>query len=97
MDKFETSLSGSAEMHRVQREKNIRVIEESIRKSLKKAGAYFSYEDIIIQTAANCFISRRTAKEYVDIALYRLGLAREDFEVGDGNKKITANVKTHSK
>ena len=71
-------LRGAAAIHRVQREKNIRVIIDSIVHALKDK-QHFLYEDIVRETISNCYISRRTAMEYVDAALLRLGLDKKDF------------------
>ena len=49
---------------------------EQIKKSIKKARTKgeISYDDILLATMSNLNLSRRTAREYIDVALFALKL-----------------------
>ena len=59
------------QMRREERLNNIKQIIDSIAKA-KEEGKEISEKDIIMATMANLGISKRTAKEYVDVAIFKL-------------------------
>lgn len=84
-------------MRQQEREAKIIKIEGSIKKALAE-GQNISLEKTVFAAAANLMISKRTALEYVDIALFRLGMKRADldaalFSPGENNPPVDDNVK----
>ncbi len=48
--------------------------------SIKSAKIPFDYPTLIIATMEGTHIARRTAIEYIDVALYKLGMKKEDLK-----------------
>ena len=63
------------------RYKRISQVADSIKQSIL-AGQTHSYEEIFTATMARLCVSRRTAREYTDAALFQLGLEKRDLENG---------------
>jgi len=66
-------------MRQEEREIKLRQIEGSLRKAIVE-GQRISYDKTLMAVTANIPISRRTAIEYLDIVLFRLGMKREDLD-----------------
>lgn len=66
-------------MRQEEREIKLRKIEGSLRKAIVE-GQNISYDKTLMAVTANIPISRRTAIEYLDIVLFRLGMKREDLD-----------------
>ena len=59
----------------------IEKIVASLKTSMEKSGDKeynFDYESILVAIQAQTYCSRRTAMEYANIALYKIGLTRAD-------------------
>jgi len=66
---------------REQREEIINRIAKGLKNSIKKYGKEglpFNFESVLITVQANFYCTRRTAKEYVNIAFYKTGLTRSN-------------------
>ena len=59
---------------RMEREQCINRIVDSIQRAEKP----ISYKDILMAACANLNISMRTAKEYIEVALYKCKMTREE-------------------
>ena len=58
-------------------------IVKSINKSLdKNTNRQFDYESIVIAIQSEYYCTRRTAREYADIALYKIGIDKNDLTSG---------------
>ena len=66
-------------MRQEQRAIKISQIQESIRKTLSE-GKIIKYLELVLMTKAKINLSDRTAKDYIQIALYNLGLTQEQLE-----------------
>jgi hypothetical protein len=58
-----------------QRFRQIKQIEESIRLALAE-GKEILYDNVVISSMSNLNISKRTAREYVDVAYFNLNLKK---------------------
>lgn len=63
------------------RYKRISQVANSIKQSIL-AGQTHSYEEIFNAAMARLCVSRRTAREYTDAALFQLGITKEDLKKG---------------
>ncbi len=69
------------------RRTKILAIRDSIKNTLDQKKEV-SFKDIVLATCANVNLSKRTAEEYVDIALAHLKLNREDLIEKETTKKF---------
>ena len=68
-----------------QRESKIRSITDSLFKAMSE-GRGVLYEEILSASMSNLHISRRTAAEYLEVALFRLKMRKEDLVVPEQKK-----------
>lgn len=76
-------------MRQIERQGHIKTICDSVETALLK-GKTVVFDDVVMAAMANIGLSRRTARDYVKVAFFRLG-------IGDGQKKLTANAKINPK
>ena len=68
-------------MRQENRERIIRRLVDSMKASMERSGnseLTFDFESIVIAGQGGAYCSRRTAMEYANIALYKMGLDRKD-------------------
>lgn len=57
------------------REIQIRRIEKSIKQSIENNGEIiFTYDELVLAVITNLYLCKSTAKEYIDVALYKLNI-----------------------
>ena len=59
------------------RKNQIAEIKFSITRAIKEK-TIFTFKDLVMATSSNLGISKRTAKEYVEMALFQLKMRKED-------------------
>ena len=68
------------EMRQEKRSREIRQIQASIEKAREKKKKII-YKDLVLATMSNLNLSKRTAQDYIEIALFRLGMEKDELEL----------------
>lgn len=84
-------------IRRTKRNEIIESISKAIIKSIElsqevEENYSFDYESILVATQARFNCTRRTAREYTDIALYKVGLTKSELTNEDKTKQMRLNI-----
>jgi len=64
---------------------------EQIKASIKN-GTNFNFKSVVLAAMSNLNISKRTAREYVEIAFFELGIDKDGRRIEENQREIKTNT-----